>query len=63
MSRSGLSISMAFQNLGCSTARNGKFEDIKNTINYSFQAAGVNLGISFTVEACGFTPVAFCHSL
>jgi hypothetical protein len=51
MSRSGLSISMAFRNSGCSTARNGRFENIKNTINCFLQAAGVNLEISFTVEA------------
>jgi hypothetical protein len=51
MLRSGLSISIAFQNSGCSIVWNGRFEDIKNTINYSLQAAGVNLRISFTVEA------------
>jgi hypothetical protein len=51
MSRSDLSISMTFRNLGCLTAQNGRFKDIKNTINCFLQAAGVNLEISFTVEA------------
>ena len=42
---------MTFRNLGCLTAQNGRFKDIKNTINCFLQAAGVNLEISFTVEA------------
>ena len=50
MLRSGLNISMAFWNLGYSIAQNGRFKDIKNTINYSLQAASMNLEISLTVE-------------
>lgn len=54
MSRSDLSMSIAFQNSGCSTVRNGRFEDIKNTISCSLQAAGVNLGISFAIETYAY---------
>ena len=54
MSRSGLSMSIVFRNSGCSTARKGRFEVIKNTISCSLQAVGVNLGISFLVEAYAY---------
>ena len=50
MSRSGLNMSMAFRNSGCSTARKGRFEDIKNTISCSLQAARVNAGMTFELE-------------
>ena len=43
-------MSMAFRNWGCSTARKGRFDDIKNAINYSLQAAWVNAGMAFTLE-------------
>jgi hypothetical protein len=32
-------------------AQNGRFEDIKKTISYSFQAAWVNTGTFFVLEA------------
>jgi hypothetical protein len=51
MLRSGLSISMAFQNSRCSTAWNGRFEDIKKTVSYSLQAAWVDTEMSFVLEA------------
>ena len=51
MLRSGLSISMAFRNSGCSTAWNGRFENIKKTISCSLQAAWVNTGTFFVLEA------------
>jgi hypothetical protein len=41
---------MAFRNLEYLTAWNGRFDDIKNTINCSLYAACMNLGISLTVE-------------
>ena len=47
-------MSIAFRNSGCSIARKDRFEVIKNTINCSLQAVGVNLGISFLVEAYAY---------
>src|SRR6266403_1313220 len=54
MSRSGLNMSIAFWNSGCSTARKGRFEDIKNTISCSLQAAWVNAGMPFALEAYAY---------
>jgi hypothetical protein len=45
---------MAFRNSGCSTARKGRFDDIKNTINCSLQAAWVNAGIAFALETYAY---------
>jgi hypothetical protein len=42
---------MAFRNSGCSTARKGRFEDIKKTISCSLQAAWVNFGMTLALEA------------
>jgi hypothetical protein len=50
ISRLGLSMSIAFWNLGCSTARNSKFENIKNIISYSLQAAWLNEEMIFALE-------------
>ena len=36
------------------STRKGRFEVIKNTISCSLQAVGVNLGISFLVEAYAY---------
>jgi hypothetical protein len=44
-------MSMAFRNSEYSTARKGRFDDIKNTISYSLQAAWENTGMAFTLEA------------
>ena len=44
-------MSMAFRNSGCLTARKGRFDDIKNTISCSLQAAWVNAGMAFVLEA------------
>ena len=43
-------MSIAFRNSGCSTARKGRFDDIKNTISCSLQAAWVNAGMAFLLE-------------
>jgi hypothetical protein len=50
MSKSGLNMSIAFWNSGCSTARNGRIDDIKNTISCSLQAAWVNTGMALSLE-------------
>jgi hypothetical protein len=50
MLRSGLNMSMAFQNSGYSTAQKRRFDDIKNIISCSLQAAWVNTGMSFSLE-------------
>jgi hypothetical protein len=45
---------MAFRNSGCSTARKGRFEDIKKTISCSLQAAWLNAGMNFWLEAYAY---------
>jgi hypothetical protein len=54
MLRSGLNMSIAFRNSGYSTARKGRFENIKNIISCSLQAAWVNAGMAFALEAYAY---------
>ena len=61
MSRSGLSISIAFRNSGCSIARKGRFEDIKKIISCSLQATWLNAGMTFELEAYPY--YQFVHSV
>ena len=52
-------MSIAFWNSECSIAQKGRFEIIKNTISCSLQAVGVNLGISFLVEAYAYYQLVY----